>query len=42
MLGPPFAGSDQGKCIIQKYRSAHVDPFKGRPSAITYNFIFPR
>ncbi len=42
MLGPPFAGSEQGKCIIQKYRSAHVDPFKGRPSAINYNFIFPR
>jgi serine/threonine-protein kinase len=42
MLGPPFSGSDQGKCIIQKYRSAHVDPFNGRPSAITYNFDFPR
>jgi serine/threonine-protein kinase len=42
MLGPPFAGSDQGKCIVQKYREAHVDPFKGKPSAITYNFNFPR
>jgi eukaryotic-like serine/threonine-protein kinase len=42
MLGPPYAGSDQGKCIIQKYREAHMDPFKGRPSAITYNFNFPR
>jgi serine/threonine-protein kinase len=42
MLGPPYAGSEQGKCIIQKYREAHVDPFKGKPSAITYNFVFPR
>jgi len=42
LLGPPYSGSDQGKCIVQKYRAAHVEPFKGHPSAINYVFNFPR
>ncbi|MEO8877061.1 MAG: hypothetical protein ABI461_15825, partial [Polyangiaceae bacterium] len=41
-LGPPYEGSEQGKCIVQKYRAAHVDPFRGKPSAMNYNFVFPR
>lgn len=41
-IGPPFAGTDQGRCIVGKFRQAQVDPFLGRPSAINYVFRMPR
>ena len=27
--GPPFAGTDVGRCVAEKYKSAHVAPFTG-------------
>ncbi|MGH7281627.1 MAG: hypothetical protein ACRELY_08910 [Polyangiaceae bacterium] len=41
-LGPPYAGSAQGRCIIAKFMAAQVRPFHGPPSAINYIFRFPR
>lgn len=41
-IGPPYAGSEQGKCIVAKLREAQVDPFRGPPSAINYVFRIPR
>ena len=42
LIGPPFAGTDQGRCIVGKFRQAQVDPFLGPPSAINYVFRMPR
>lgn len=41
-IGPPFARTDQGRCIVAKFRQAEVDPFLGPPSAINYVFKMPR
>lgn len=36
--GPPFAGTQSGKCIEQLFRKAHVPPFSGPPVIVHRSF----
>ena len=37
-MGPPFSGTPEGACIADRFRGARVQPFRGTPGAINYNF----
>jgi hypothetical protein len=40
-VGPPFADTPQGACIVDLYKSARVPPFLGPPGAVIYKFTLP-
>ncbi len=40
-VGPPFAGTPEGKCLTDLFRIARVGPFLGPPGAVIYKFNLP-
>jgi hypothetical protein len=40
-VGPPFAGTPEGKCVADLFRVARVGPFLGPPGAVIYKFNLP-
>jgi hypothetical protein len=40
-VGPPFAGTPEGRCVTELYRAARVGPFLGPPGAVIYKFTLP-
>jgi hypothetical protein len=40
-IGPPFAGTPQGKCLTDLFHTARVGPFLGPPGAVIYKFNLP-
>jgi serine/threonine protein kinase len=40
-VGPPFAGTPEGKCVAELFRAARVGPFLGPPGAVIYKFTLP-
>jgi serine/threonine-protein kinase len=40
-VGPPFAGTPEGKCLTDLFRVARVGPFLGPPGAVIYKFDLP-
>ncbi len=40
-VGPPFAGTPEGKCLTDLFRAARVGPFLGPPGAVIYKFNLP-
>jgi hypothetical protein len=40
-LGPPLAGTPEGKCVGDLFRGARVAPFLGPPGGLIYKFTLP-
>jgi hypothetical protein len=38
VVGPPFSGTPEGKCIESRFRAARVDPFQGPDVTVTHPF----
>lgn len=37
-LGPPYAGTAIGRCILERFSKVRVDPFIGNPASVNYAF----
>ena len=37
-LGPPYAGSGTGRCILERFSKVRVEPFVGVPMSVNYSF----
>ena len=37
-LGPPYAGTATGRCILERFSKVRVDPFLGNPASVNYAF----
>jgi len=41
-IGPPYADTPEGACILDRLGRARVAPFRGPPGAVNYAFNIPR
>jgi hypothetical protein len=39
MIGPPYAGTSTGRCIVEHFRAVEVAPFAGPPVALNHVFL---
>jgi hypothetical protein len=37
-LPPPYKGTATGACLLDRYRTARVPPFRGRPKTLKHVF----
>lgn len=42
LVGPPFAGTPAGECVLARFRTAKMAPFEGSAGTVVYTFTVPR
>jgi serine/threonine protein kinase len=41
-IGPPYADTPQGACILNRFGGAQMEPFRGAPGSVNYTFHMPK